>query len=347
MKPSDSSLSHRLLGLSLLCSLTMLGQAACSQGNSVPIPQGSPQPRVASPTPAPSPSTSPSGPSSSPSPGFAWNAVSEQTECGATAPGECPGFYGFTVYNDGTYLIGPASNGEALNGSLSPGEFSIVNRDAVLPAGEQLGDQYICESSQYTANAADNVGVLFPGDSTGTVVFQGELATQGSNCYLGAGPNALQLHSDMHALLSELYPIPFPSPSSSVTPSPSPSASPSPSESATGGPIQNGIWGGEHVQLNETRVGASFTFECAGGQTNGPIEVSFNGSFSISGTYSKHGGPIIVGIPQQFKATYSGTVEDDTMDLTVTYTDASRQLHKIPYELIYGEKGTLSELCIE
>ena len=240
------------------------------------------------------------GPISSPAPGFSWNELSEQTECGPTDPSECPGFYGFTVLNDGSYLVGPTPDGSVKRGLLTAGEFSMLNRDASLLAGEELGSEYTCDSSQYTPGIQDNIGVLFPGDTSGTVVFQGELATQGSNCYLGAGPNALQLHSDMHALLSELYPVPFPS-ASSPSPSPSvqPSPSPSPTSSGTDEAIQTGTWGGEHVQLKETKKNATFTFDCATGQIQAPILVDSNGYFSMSGSYTLQNGPISSLVPHE------------------------------------------------
>jgi hypothetical protein len=352
MNPTQRRLAFCLIGTSFV-----LGQAACnssSDNNS----GGSQAPGSAS--PGPTPSSAPSAtPSSSPANGFLWNQVSEQTECGGTDPSECAGFYGFTISNDGTYEIGPSPSGVVMQGTLTTSEFGLINRDASLVAGETLGSEYTCESSQFTPATQDNIGILFPGQSTGTVVYQQELATQGSNCFLGAGPNEVQLHSDMRALMLNLYTLPFPpvaSPSPSFSPSPTPSESvtpsPSPSPSSSGvstegTAIATGTWGGEHVKLDETKTEAKFTFECAKGQTTGPIEVNSDGKFSVAGTYSITGGPEIQGAPQKFSATYTGTVEDNTMDLTVTYTDANGQRQQTPYELDFGDKGTLNQLCIE
>jgi len=350
-----NSFQKRWLELSLICTSIVLGQAACSNNGvsePVPPPPVIPAPGTASPTPAPSPSPSAS-PSSSPSSGFAWNQVSEQTECETGTPNSCLGFYGFTVENDGTYEIGPSPSGFVLHGTLNASEFAMINRDATQLSTETLGSDYTCESGQFTPGVQDNVGVLFPGESTGTVVYQQELATQGSNCFLGAGPNALQLHTDMHALLTELYTLPFP-PSASPSPSPSPSESispsPSPSPSAStisGTPIQNGTWGGNHVRLTETSTSAKFTFECASGQIQGPITVNASGQFSATGIYTLRGGIQIQGVSQQFPATFSGSVEDGTMDLTVAYTDGAGHHQRTQYQLDLGDNGILSQLCIE
>jgi hypothetical protein len=307
----------------LSSALMIFGQAACLDQNSILVPSSSPPsdlPGTGVPSPAPSTSN--------------WNAVSEKTACEAVVSNDCVGVYGFTVMNDGSYVIGPAPNGQTLQGTLPSSEFTTINQDATAVSGETLGTNFTCTSSQSIPGVQDMLGVLFLGQASATVVYQQEVLSQGSNCYLGAGSQALQLHSDMHTLLNTHYPVPFPS---SASPSPSPSTA----------PIQIGDWGGAHVQMTVTAEGARFQFECASGQTQGPITVGPAGQFSVDGTYTLQNGPLILGVSQQRQASYAGTVAGNSLALLVTYTDSGGHSHQAQYDLIYGQKGELTQLCAQ
>jgi hypothetical protein len=99
--------------------------------------------------------------------------------------------------------------------------------------------------------------------------------------------------------------------------------------------------------LIETSTAANFTFECASGKTPGPITVNADGQFSATGIYTLRGGPQIQGVSQQFPATFTGSVEDRSMDLTVAYTDGAGHQQRTQYQLDLGDNGVISQLCIE
>jgi hypothetical protein len=61
--------------------------------------------------------------------GSSWVQVREQTACEAMNPQYCVGRYGFTVHNDGTFLVGPADNGVSMAGGLSAAELAQISSD--------------------------------------------------------------------------------------------------------------------------------------------------------------------------------------------------------------------------
>src|SRR5258708_20518606 len=62
--------------------------------------------------------------------GSSWVQVREQTACEAMNPQYCVGRYGFTVHNDGSFLVGPADNGVTMAGGLSAAELAQISSDA-------------------------------------------------------------------------------------------------------------------------------------------------------------------------------------------------------------------------
>ena len=80
------------------------------------------------------------------------------------------------------------------------------------------------------------------------------------------------------------------------------------------------IWGGEHVRLQVTEGGAVLDFDCSGGAILQPLTRNAHGVFKLNGTFTReHGGPIRKDDPNTaVPATYSGSINGDTMKLSVT-----------------------------
>ena len=84
------------------------------------------------------------------------------------------------------------------------------------------------------------------------------------------------------------------------------------------GPVGT-VWGGEHVRLEVTPEGATLEFDCASGSTTKPVELSSPGNFSTAGTYTRErGGPVTRDGNPSVPAMYSGSIEGNTLKLTVT-----------------------------
>ena len=101
------------------------------------------------------------------------------------------------------------------------------------------------------------------------------------------------------------------------------------------GPVTQGDWGGEHIGLVVTTIGATLEYDCATGTIDNPI-VATDGLFSVSGTHTRgHGGPIRQDeIPDKHPARYDGRIDGETMILDVTLTDSGEKLGR--YTLVRG-----------
>jgi hypothetical protein len=97
-----------------------------------------------------------------------------------------------------------------------------------------------------------------------------------------------------------------------------------------------GDWGGEHLGLIATTVGADLEYDCAAGKISQPIRPDSRGRFVVVGEhYPGHGGPIRVGEEQVKRpARYDGVVRDGAMTLTVTLTDSNETIGT--FTLVYG-----------
>ena len=103
-----------------------------------------------------------------------------------------------------------------------------------------------------------------------------------------------------------------------------------------------GPWGGDHISLTVSAASTHVEFDCASGDIPGPITVDARNDFDISGTITReYGGPITEPPPppDQHPAAYSGSVNGDTMLLTVQLTD-SQTLIGI-FTLTRGSPGRL------
>lgn len=131
--------------------------------------------------------------------------------------------------------------------------------------------------------------------------FAALMLLQGSSC----GSSQVQKNSAS---------TPSPMRSNQSSPSPSP-VTPSPNPGA----LPTGVWGGLHISLEVTASGAEINYDCAHGSITERIVPDREGKFVVKGVHVKERpGPVREGEDNSQPATYSGSIEGDTMTLTVT-----------------------------
>jgi hypothetical protein len=105
--------------------------------------------------------------------------------------------------------------------------------------------------------------------------------------------------------------------------------------------ITPGVWGGEHVHLDVNSNSAKIEFDCAHGTIEGPLTVAANGEFSWKGRFApEHGGPIRNNEEDSSApATYSGSINEQTMRLTVRLDNQKEPLDT--FVLTHGKEVRL------
>jgi hypothetical protein len=103
--------------------------------------------------------------------------------------------------------------------------------------------------------------------------------------------------------------------------------------------VAAGNWGGPNVSMNVTNDGAQLRFSCARGSIEGPIALETEGRFSAPGTFTREPpGPTREDNPPKNQpATYSGSMRDQKMTLTITLTETKEEVGS--FELEYGKTG--------
>lgn len=103
--------------------------------------------------------------------------------------------------------------------------------------------------------------------------------------------------------------------------------------------VAAGSWGGPNVSMNVTSDGAQLRFSCARGSVEAPIALDTEGRFSAQGTFTKETpGPTREDNPPKAQpATYSGSIRDQRMTLTITLTETKEQVGS--FELEFGKTG--------
>src|SRR6266516_1781663 len=92
-----------------------------------------------------------------------------------------------------------------------------------------------------------------------------------------------------------------------------------PGPAAESRPLAPGLWGGDHVRMMVSRIGARLEYDCADSTIDQPIILDARGRFTAKGSYTPaHGGPRREGRDAIGRARYVGEVSADTMRLTVT-----------------------------
>lgn len=98
------------------------------------------------------------------------------------------------------------------------------------------------------------------------------------------------------------------------------------------------LWGGDHVQMEVTREGASLEFDCATGTIGEPVPQR-DGTFSLKGTFApERSGPSGDSTPA-IEATYSGVIKNDTLTLRIVLAGKDRR--EMEYVLLRGREGNL------
>ena len=81
----------------------------------------------------------------------------------------------------------------------------------------------------------------------------------------------------------------------------------------------SGVWGGEHVTLELQNEGGRIEFDCAHGGITQAIIPRSDGTFSVTGTFTREFGHPAAGETDDARpARYSGTVSGARMELTIT-----------------------------
>ena len=104
-------------------------------------------------------------------------------------------------------------------------------------------------------------------------------------------------------------------------------------------PIATGVWGGQHINLEADEKSATIEYDCANGSIDGPLVVDGNGKFSWRGTHRmERGGPIRADEKsKEYPATYTGSVNGNTMTLTLRVSDMDEET----FTLEKGKPGDL------
>jgi len=91
---------------------------------------------------------------------------------------------------------------------------------------------------------------------------------------------------------------------------------------AKGRAVPAGTWGGDHITADVSDKGAEIEFDCANGQIQEPIQTDSDGAFDVKGTYkAEHGGPVRDDEPGPAPVRYRGTIQGDTMTLSIVRSD--------------------------
>jgi hypothetical protein len=91
--------------------------------------------------------------------------------------------------------------------------------------------------------------------------------------------------------------------------------------------MPQGIWGGDHVQMQVNSGGANLEFDCAHGSIAEAIVLDEHSKFDLGGTVVlEHPGPVREGEePKPLPARYHGSVADDNLDLKIILTDSGKE----------------------
>jgi|SRR5664279_4908034 len=98
------------------------------------------------------------------------------------------------------------------------------------------------------------------------------------------------------------------------------------------------VWGGQHIEMQLTKNGATLEFDCATGTITKPLAVDGRGKFRTSGTFTRERpGPTMRDGNPAVAATYSGSIDSDTMHLTITAGPNKESVGD--YVLVRGNPG--------
>lgn len=146
----------------------------------------------------------------------AWLEISERTTCEAMQDDYCLGRYGFTIKHDGTFLAGPSPQGSKVDGRVKSSELHRLRELVVQVSASATGGERICDPGG-VPGVKDQIDVTF---TAGHVVRAYDLGgSVGKVCYIGSWDNARRLQQYLRKLMTQYYPIPFPTRGKPGTPS--------------------------------------------------------------------------------------------------------------------------------
>jgi hypothetical protein len=108
-------------------------------------------------------------------------------------------------------------------------------------------------------------------------------------------------------------------------------------------PNPDGAWGGPEASLVLSPAGGRLAYLCGSGTMASNWVLSPDGRLTGSGQHYFGGGPVPPGGPVPHPARYSGRLDGDTLDLTVTLTDLGQTLG--PFRLLRGGPA-VHEICL-
>ena len=138
-------------------------------------------------------------------PDAGWLQFAEHTTCEALNPQYCTGGFGFTVQNDGRFSVGPSDSGVTVSGSLTASERAQLSTDAERVSASLTANQS-CAPAQAVPGVGDRLDFV---DSRAGAVRVYERGV-GGVCYRAGREQAMNLHTDLAALMAKYYPRPFP-----------------------------------------------------------------------------------------------------------------------------------------
>lgn len=108
------------------------------------------------------------------------------------------------------------------------------------------------------------------------------------------------------------------------------------------GKVTKGIWGGNHIIMEVTDLGANIAYDCADGTIDQPMKRDNAGHFDVRGTHTRRrGGPARSDEkPDRHQARYMGRVEGNSMTLTVILTGTKETVGT--FSLTFGERPELT-----
>jgi hypothetical protein len=84
--------------------------------------------------------------------------------------------------------------------------------------------------------------------------------------------------------------------------------------------LENGKWGGDHVQLEVDAAKARIEFDCGHGAIEQPFSLEQDGSFDLAGTFTREGGPTREQEDRQ-PVRYKGRADEKALSLSVEWAD--------------------------
>ena len=101
-----------------------------------------------------------------------------------------------------------------------------------------------------------------------------------------------------------------------------------------------GAWGGLHISLEVTDVGAQINYDCAHGRITEKIIPENDGTFEVKGVHTQERpGPTREGEDSEQAAVYRGSIQEDTMTLTVTLSGHDEPVGT--FQLTRGNPGKI------